>query len=77
MSFPYKCVLIVGATSGIDLGMAEKRIREGSKVIVVGRRVNAFVRRHGDKAEGFAYDISNSQDLDIFIKNVTSRLAKS
>ena len=77
MSFLYKCVLIVGATSGISLGMAEKRIREGSKVIVVGRRDKAFVRRHGDKAGGFAYDISNSQDLDIFIKNVTSKLAKS
>ncbi|KAL9034163.1 MAG: hypothetical protein Q9180_005559 [Flavoplaca navasiana] len=75
MSFPYKCVLIVGATSGIGLGMAEKFIGEGSKVIVVGRRhdrVNAFVRKHGDKAGGFAYDISDGQNLDTFIKIVTS-----
>ncbi|KAL8785496.1 MAG: hypothetical protein Q9213_003322 [Squamulea squamosa] len=75
MSFPYKCVLMVGATSGIGLGMAEKLIREGSKVIAVGRRqdrIDAFVRKHGEKAGGLAYDISDSQNLGKFVKNVTS-----
>ncbi|KAL8835770.1 MAG: hypothetical protein Q9176_006718 [Flavoplaca citrina] len=75
MSFPYKCVLMVGATSGIGLGMAEKLIREGSKVIAVGRRqdrIDAFVRKHGDKAGGVAYDISDNQNLGKFVENITS-----
>ncbi|CAO1599144.1 hypothetical protein XANCAGTX0491_002886 [Xanthoria calcicola] len=75
MSFPYKCVLMVGATSGIGLGMAEKLIRHGSKVIAVGRRqdrIDAFVRKHGDKAGGLAYDLSDSQNSTTFVKNITS-----
>ncbi|KAI4124802.1 MAG: hypothetical protein LQ338_004628 [Usnochroma carphineum] len=75
MFFPYKCILVVGATSGIGLGMAEKLIREGSKVIAVGRRqdrVDDFVRKHGNKAGGFAYDISDSQNLGKFVDSITS-----
>ncbi|KAL8939314.1 MAG: hypothetical protein Q9211_002794 [Gyalolechia sp. 1 TL-2023] len=74
MSFPYKCVLMVGATSGIGLGMAEKLIRQGCHVIVVGRRQNRiddFVRKHGDKAGGLAYDISDTQNLAKFVNNIT------
>ena len=76
MSFSYKCVLMIGATSGIGLGMAEKLIREGSKVIAVGRRqerVEAFVRKHGSKADGFTYDINDSQNLNKFVQTVTSK----
>ncbi|KAL8760224.1 MAG: hypothetical protein Q9199_000247 [Rusavskia elegans] len=75
MSFPYKCILMVGATSGIGLGIAEKLICEGSKVIAVGRRqdrIDSFVHKHGDRAGGLAYDISDSQNLGIFVKNITS-----
>lgn len=64
---------MVGATSGIGLGMAEKLIREGSKVIVVGRRqdrINDFVRKHGDKAGGRAYDITDSKFLATFKNNI-------
>lgn len=56
--------------------MAEKLIREGSKVIAVGRRqdrVNDFVRKHGSKADGFAYDIDDSQNLNQFVQTVTSK----
>jgi len=73
MSFPYKCVLMVGATSGIGLGMAEKLIREGCKVIAVGRRkdrVDKFTSKHGNKAGGISYDISDSQNLNKFVQNV-------
>ncbi|KAL8705431.1 MAG: hypothetical protein Q9201_001455 [Fulgogasparrea decipioides] len=76
MSFPYKCVLMVGATSGIGLGMAEKLIRQGCKVIAVGRRQNRiddFVRKHGTKADGFAYDLSDSGNLNKFVQAVTSK----
>ena len=43
--------------------MVEKLISEGSKVIAVGRRqdrVDDFVRKHGSKAGGIAYDINDS-----------------
>ncbi|KAI4145623.1 MAG: hypothetical protein LQ341_002330 [Variospora aurantia] len=75
MSFPYKCVLLVGATSGIGAGMAEKLIREGSKVIAVGRRqdrIDQFVRKHGNRAGGIAYDIDDSQNLNKFVTQVTT-----
>ncbi|KAL8839736.1 MAG: hypothetical protein Q9170_001607 [Blastenia crenularia] len=74
MSFPYKCVLLVGATSGIGLGMAEKLIHEGCKVIAVGRRqdrIDDFVHKHGNKAGGLAYDICDSQNLGKFVSNIT------
>ncbi|KAL8793855.1 MAG: hypothetical protein Q9195_003581 [Heterodermia aff. obscurata] len=68
---------MVGATSGIGLGMAEKLIREGLKVIAVGRRqdrIDDFVRKHGSsKAAGFAYDISDSANLHNFVQTVTSK----
>ncbi|KAL8658144.1 MAG: hypothetical protein Q9226_001227 [Calogaya cf. arnoldii] len=66
---------MVGATSGIGLGMAEKLIREGSKVIAVGRRqdrIDSFVRKHGNQAGGLVYDISDSMKLDAFVKTITS-----
>ena len=76
MPFPYKCVLMIGATSGIGLGMAEKLIREGSKVVAVGRRqdrIDAFIRKHGSKADGYAYDIGDSQGVNKFMQTVTNR----
>ena len=76
MSFSYKCVLMVGGTSGIGLGMAEKLIREGSKVIAVGRRqdrIDDFVSKHGSNAGGIAYDINDSQNLSNFVQKVTSK----
>ena len=76
MSFSYKCVIMIGATSGIGLGMAEKLIREGCKVIAVGRRqerVDAFVRKHGNKADGLTYDINDSHNLNKFVQTVTTR----
>ena len=75
MSFPYKCVLMVGATSGIGLAMAEKLVREGSKVIAVGRRkdrIDEFVRKHGSNAGGITYDITDSDNLKTFVRTVTS-----
>ena len=75
MAYSPKCVLMVGATSGIGLGMAEKLIREGSKVIAVGRRqdrINNFVAKHGSKAGGIACDISDDRNLPQFVQKVTS-----
>jgi NAD(P)-dependent dehydrogenase (short-subunit alcohol dehydrogenase family) len=36
MPFPYKHVLVVGATAGIGRAMADRLVEEGSKVTVVG-----------------------------------------
>ena len=76
MSFAPKCVLLIGATSGIGAGMAEKLVRSGSKVIAVGRRqdrIDEFIRKHSsDKAGGFAYDITHGKGLNEFVKGVTT-----
>ncbi|KAK7957725.1 oxidoreductase- short-chain dehydrogenase/reductase family [Apiospora saccharicola] len=71
MPFPYKTVLIIGATSGIGAAMAEKLVTEGSKVIVCGRRqdrIDQFVNRHGsDKASGIKVDITDHGSIDEFV----------
>ena len=40
MPFPYKHVLMVGATAGIGAAMADRLISEGAKVIAVGKRLS-------------------------------------
>jgi len=60
--FPYKKVLVIGATSGIGEALAAKLVHQGKKVVVVGRRqdkLDAFVGTHGeDKASAMAFDIT-------------------
>ena len=72
MPFPYKLVLVIGATSGIGAAIADRLVQEGSKVIAVGRRQNRlddFVRKHGkDKASAVKFDITNRQDTDEFVR---------
>lgn len=70
MSFPYKKVLVVGATSGIGLALAERLIENGSKVIVVGRRqenLDSFVKTHGEsKVSSFKFDITDLKGIPKF-----------
>ena len=77
MSYPHSCVLLVGATSGIGLAMAERFIAAGSKVIAVGRRrdrLDAFVDKHGSaKAGSIPFDIVNSAGVPQFVEEATSR----
>lgn len=72
MPFQYKCILLVGATSGIGAALADRFIQEGSKVIAVGRRqdrLDAFVQKHGqDKASGMCFDITDRGHMDQFVK---------
>ncbi|KAK1468389.1 hypothetical protein CMEL01_00156 [Colletotrichum melonis] len=74
MSFPYKQVLLVGATSGIGAAMADKLVGNGVKVVAVGRRqerLDAFVKKHGSsKAASVRFDITNRAGLDDFVKRV-------
>ena len=61
MSFPYRKVLVIGATSGIGEALAARLVQEKSRVIVVGRRkerLDAFVNVHGkDNAAAVPFDI--------------------
>lgn len=63
MPFPYKTVLITGATSGIGQALAERMIDAGIYVIAVGRRqdrLDAFVAKHGStKVSAEAFDVSD------------------
>jgi NADPH:quinone reductase-like Zn-dependent oxidoreductase len=70
MSFPYKTVLVLGATSGIGLALAEKLIENGSHVIAVGRRkenLDSFVSEHGkEKASSIQFDITDLSSIPSF-----------
>jgi NADP-dependent 3-hydroxy acid dehydrogenase YdfG len=72
MPFTYKTVLIVGATSGVGGGMADKLMAEGSKVIAVGRPqdvLDEFVPKHGAaKAAAIRFDITDDAGMDSFVQ---------
>ncbi|TGO20680.1 hypothetical protein BPAE_0275g00110 [Botrytis paeoniae] len=72
MTFPYKHVLLIGATSGIGLAMAERLVQK-CKVTVVGRRkdrLDEFVAKHGDKAKSIAFDIGDTEKASQFAADV-------
>ncbi|KAL1632948.1 hypothetical protein SLS56_003233 [Neofusicoccum ribis] len=75
MGFEYKKVLLIGATSGIGAGLADKFVQEGVKVVAVGRRkenLDAFVAKHGsDKAASFVFDITDLASIPKFVDDVT------
>ena len=68
----YKQVLVIGATSGIGTAMANRLVKEGSKVVAVGRRQNlldAFVREHGkDKTASATVDIGDLKSIPGFVQ---------
>jgi len=67
MPFPYKNVLITGATSGIGKALAERMVDAGVFVIAVGRRqdrLDDLVAKHGsDKIAAEAFDVSNIEAI--------------
>ncbi|KAI0169219.1 NAD(P)-binding protein [Hypoxylon sp. FL1284] len=76
MAFPYKTVLLVGATSGIGLALAERMIENGIFVVAVGRRkerLDAFVSKHGSgKAAASQFDITQLDKIESWAKKVTT-----
>lgn len=70
MSFPYKHVLLIGATAGIGRAMADRLVETGVKVTAVGRRqerLDEFMRKHGeDKASAVAFDVSDISKTPAF-----------
>ncbi|KAL2815575.1 hypothetical protein BDW59DRAFT_176086 [Aspergillus cavernicola] len=77
MSFPYKHFLLVGATSGIGRAMAERLIESGAKVTAVGRRkdrLDELVAKFGeDKANSVVFDITQTDKIPQFAKDVTAK----
>jgi len=80
--FPYKKVLVVGATSGIGEALADRMIENGVSVVAVGRRkekLDAFVQNHGGsqpkagKGAAFAeqFDITDLEGVKGFVEKVT------
>ncbi|ETN38704.1 uncharacterized protein HMPREF1541_06741 [Cyphellophora europaea CBS 101466] len=76
MSFPYKKVLVIGATSGIGEALADKLVIEGSSVIATGRRkenLDKFVQRHGQgKTDTAVFDITQLGRIPEFVSKVTT-----
>lgn len=74
-AFPYRKVLIVGATSGIGLGLATKLVQEGVSVVVVGRRqdrLDSFVKSHSS-ASAVRFDIGDIQAIPAFADSCVVR----
>ncbi|KAI1777515.1 NAD(P)-binding protein [Hypoxylon cercidicola] len=76
MGFPYKTVLLVGATSGIGLALAELMVEKGIFVVAVGRRkdrLDAFVSKHGsDKAGASQFDITEFDKTESWATEITA-----
>ena len=71
MSFQYKKILVIGATSGIGEALASRFVKQGSSVIVVGRRkdkLEQFVHEHGaENASAVPFDITELQKIPNFV----------
>jgi len=72
MPFPYKTVLVTGATAGIGEALAERMIASGIFIIAVGRRkdrLDALVAKHGAaKVASEAYDVADLDNMGDWVK---------
>ncbi|KAF2151860.1 NAD(P)-binding protein [Myriangium duriaei CBS 260.36] len=75
MPFPYKKVLLLGATSGIGEALAVRMIQHKVHVIIAGRRtanLEKLVQTHGsDLLTPITVDISDLQSLPSFASSIT------
>ncbi|EXK27479.1 hypothetical protein FOMG_16027 [Fusarium oxysporum f. sp. melonis 26406] len=74
MPFPYKTVLITGATGGIGRALAERMIADDIFVIAVGRRsdrLDDLVSKHGsDKVVAEPFDVSDLEALPAWVEKI-------
>ncbi|KAK7972217.1 hypothetical protein PG988_006351 [Apiospora saccharicola] len=73
-SFPYKNVVVIGATSGIGLALAERMIENGVFIIGVGRRkdrLDEFLSKHGaDKCAVSQFDITHLESIKSWVEGL-------
>ena len=73
MSFPYKKVLVIGATSGIGKAISERLVKNGVSILITGRRkenLDEFVAAHGsDKVQAKVFDVLKLDDVCPSIPN--------
>ncbi|KPI36499.1 putative oxido DltE [Cyphellophora attinorum] len=77
----YKKVLIVGATSGIGWGIASALVKQGTHVIVVGRRVDKleeFWKEHGGTDDSWSiqsehFDATELREIPSFATKIIER----
>lgn len=76
LEFPYEKVLILGATSGIGLALAEKLISNGSHVVAVGRRqgnLDQLQQKHGkEKVSIYQFDVNELDKIPKFVDEITN-----
>src|SRR5580698_794885 len=75
MTFPSKCCFITGGGSGIGRGLAEALARQGTRVIIAGRRVEALraVCDANPGVEAYCLDITDRVALERASKEVPDR----
>ncbi|KAK2625622.1 hypothetical protein QTJ16_004934 [Diplocarpon rosae] len=79
--FPYKTALVLGATSGIGLALAERLVENGSHVIAVGRRkenLSSLRERHGrDQVSISPFDMTDLAGIPAFADSSLTRPPES
>lgn len=68
--------LITGGCSGLDFGIADRFVRAGAQVVLVGRRVEVLedvAKKLGEAATFKAHDITGLDETDSLIKRVAKR----
>lgn len=76
MRFPYKSILVFGATSGIGYGLSEKFLAEGRKVVLVGRRrdrleefIEKYEGKYGKEMMGYyVFDVTRSEEIGTWVE---------
>lgn len=81
MSWPYKKVLVIGATSGIGQALAAQCVQAGSQVIVSGRREEKlveFVHQNGkERSTAAPFDITALDKIPGFAEKCSAIYASS
>lgn len=75
MTFPSKCCFITGGGSGIGRGLAVALSRQGTRVVIAGRRVEALreVCEANPGVEAYALDITDRMALERAANEVPRR----